>query len=282
MRKERQRIAEETLQILEAGGYESPSGAHVDLGEAIRRCVTGTTCYSPEKLEGMVAAVRKNPEHREAGSIEVSEETTLAGAFRLAEAGPEGRLGVLNFASARKPGGGFKSGAGAQEESLARSSGLVKSLSECLEFYDYHRRHKSLLYSDRLIYSPECPVFRGEDGRLLDTPYYVDVVSCAAPNAAALKREHAADAQRIEEVLRERIGKVLAAAYSHGCRNLVLGAWGCGVFGNDPMMVARLFREYVGQGGMFERKFEQVLFAVFDAAKNRPRYRAFSRVLSVS
>jgi len=36
---------------------------------------------------------------------------------------------------------------------------------------------------------------------------------------------------------------LLAVASLQGCDSLVLGAWGCGVFRNDPEMVAHLFRE---------------------------------------
>lgn len=282
MRKERQRVAQETLQILDSGVYVSSSGTQVAVDEAVRRCVSGTRCYSPNELDGIPASVRREPENPEAVTIEVSDETTLAGARRLAGARPDSRFGALNFASARNPGGGFESGAQAQEESLARCSGLFRSLARCRAFYEYHRRQNNPLYSDRVIHSPDCPVFRADDGLLLDAPYYVDFLTCAAPNAGAIKHKQPADTPRIEPVFRERMGKVLGVAHEHGCRNLVLGAWGCGVFGNDPMMVANLFREYLGPGGMFERRFEYVLFAVFDPSRERSSYRAFSRVFSTS
>ncbi len=280
MRKERQLVAQETIRILSDGGYVNPAGSRVALRSAIQKCVSATECYKPDDLTGVSALLSSELPRSGPAVIEVSDETTLAGAFRLGEAETGKRLGVLNFASARNPGGGFETGAQAQEESLARSSALIESLRHCSEFYESHRKQTSLLYSDRVIYSPECPVFRADDGRLLNEPYFVDFLTCAAPNAGAVRREQPADAQRVEAVFRERVGKVLGVALKHGCQSLVLGAWGCGVFGNDPAMVARLFQSYLGAGGAFERRFERVLFAVFDTSKDRSSYGAFERTFS--
>lgn len=280
MRQERQRVAQETIRILSAGEYSGPAGSIVALKESLRRCVSATLCYEPEALSALVSSMVEIPERDQQVVLEVSEETTLAGAQRLRAVAPGLRLGVLNFASARNPGGGFESGAQAQEESLARSSGLIESLRRCSGFYEQHRRQSSLLYSDRVIYSPDCPVFRADDGQLLPEPYVVDFLTCPAPNAGAIRREQPADVARIEPVLRERVAKVLAVAATKGCHGLVLGAWGCGVFGNDPVMVARAFAEHLGPGGGFERRFDRVLFAVFDTAKGRASYRAFANLFS--
>ncbi len=233
-------------------------------------------------LSSLVITVTGSPENARPVVIEVSDETTLAAARRLKTIAPDGRIGVLNFASARNPGGGFETGAQAQEESLARSSGLIESLRRCSRFYDNHRRQRSLLYSDSVIYSPDCPVFRTDDGQLLPEPYAVDMLTCAAPNAGAIRREQPGDEARIEPAFRERVAKVLGVAATQGCQGLVLGAWGCGVFGNDPVMVARLFHQHLGPDGVFARRFARVVFAVFDTSQERASYRAFDRAFSGS
>ena len=280
MRRQHQLVAQETIRILSDGEYVNPAGSRVALRDAIQKCVLASVCYKADELTGVLGSVAGESSDSAPGIIDVTDETTLAGAYRLRNAETGKRLGVLNFASARNPGGGFESGAQAQEESLARSSAIVESLRHCSEFYENHRKQRSLLYSDRVIYSPECPVFRADDCQLLSEPYYVDFMTCAAPNAGAIRREQPADSPKIEAVFRERIGKVLAVAFKHGCQNLVLGAWGCGVFGNDPATVAKLFREYLGAGGAFERRFNRLLFAVFDLSKDRSTYLAFARTFS--
>ena len=62
----------------------------------------------------------------------------------------------------------------------------------------------------------------------------------------------------------ERVGRVLAVAALHGHEVLVLGAWGCGVFRNDPAMIADLFQAALA--GRFRGAFTHVVFAVLDAS----------------
>ena len=185
------------------------------------------------------------------------------------------RVGVLNFASARNPGGGFLAGAQAQEESLARSSGLYHSLLKCQSYYHYHRVHRSGLYSDRMIYSPHCPVFRNDDGALLEQPYFVVFITAPAPNAGAVQHNQPSLVAQIEGVLRERAAKLLGLAACHRREVLVLGAWGCGVFRNDPAMVAGIFSELIAPNGRYWGRFRKVVFAVLDTSRSQGTYQAF-------
>lgn len=271
----RKAAAQETVSILEHGTYRAPTGGQVSLTEWMAACLEGTRCYDPEQLaEIRRQVVAESPAFSET-HVEVVNETTLEAAARLAADGTPGRPGVLNFASARNPGGGFLGGAQAQEESLARSSGLYPSLLRCPAYYDFHRSHRSTLYSDRMIYSPECPVFRKDDGELLETPYRVDFITSPAPNAGAIRRNEPENVSRIEPALRERGEKVLALAASHGCDVLVLGAWGCGVFQNDPVVVAETFARSLGDGGPFQGRFRRIVFAVLDRSPEQATFTAF-------
>jgi len=65
---------------------------------------------------------------------------------------------------------------------------------------------------------------------------------------------------------RKHLGKetVLTVALLHGYEHLVLGAWGCGVFRNDPREIAELFADALLQGGRFHKRFATVTFAVLD------------------
>jgi uncharacterized protein (TIGR02452 family) len=92
--------------------------------------------------------------------FEVTGESSLEAARRLT-----GPVAVLNFASARNPGGGFLNGAQAQEEALCRASALYTCLLQARGFYDHHRAHRDPFYTDRVIHSPAVPVFRDDKGR---------------------------------------------------------------------------------------------------------------------
>ncbi len=216
---------------------------------------------------------------RFATEVVVVNETTLEGAGFLADQQTFQRVGVLNFASAKRPGGGFLKGSAAQEEALARSSALYASLMQYPEFYAHHRRTKNGAYSDRMIYSPDCPVFRDDSGRLLDRPYMVDFITSPAPNAGTLrKRGHYA--QQIPAILKQRAHKILTLACSKGCDAMVLGAWGCGVFRNDPAMVAAVFGDLLLEDGPYCGCFKAVRFSVFDDSVDLENLRAFSSVFS--
>lgn len=274
-------VAKETLSIIERGGYCSQGGREVALRAAIDRAVQGTVLYRPEQLDRLVRERRWEL----AGGLrlEVSAETTSAAARRLVQR--EGAAGVaaLNFASARNPGGGFLGGAKAQEEDLARASALYECLLTQREYYEVNRATSSLLYTDHIIYSPEVPFFRDDRLGLLDEPYLCSIITAPAPNAGQfLRHEHGASARRrLSEVLSRRAAKVLAVAAEEGRRCLVLGAWGCGVFQNNPHEVAEVFARHLAEPG-FAGAFERVVFAIYDRSKARATLRAFEERFGAS
>lgn len=261
-------IAASTLEIVEAGCYQNRHGEQINIAAALTAAVEDTQLLTARE------SLPAGSTHRMA--ITVTGETTLEACQRLATAS-SGPLLCLNFASAKNPGGGFLGGAQAQEESLARSSALYPCLQAKPEFYEAHRRERSLLYSDRMILSPAVPVFRNDDGDLLDRPYLVTILTSPAPNVGAMRdpEEKAA----VPEVLARRSEKVLAVAASRGYRRVVLGAWGCGVFRNDPAEVAAVFAGHL-RTGVFTDQFEEVVFAVFDPSPARSTLAAFEAALS--
>lgn len=244
--------AAETLRAITEGGYDI-EGERVELAELMLRAVDGSEFFPHERR------LQRTGKASGPTTIEVRCCTTLAAAQELAA---EGTPGVLNFASARNPGGGFSTGAEAQEESLARSSGIYPCLTKFFqEFFVPHRNAASGVYSHSLIHSPGVPVIRDEAGELLPQPYLADFVTAAAPNCGVLAQRRGWDAARAEAgaVFRERMLRVLTVFAAGGSTDLVLGAWGCGVFKNDPVTVASLFREALGHFG-----FRRVIFAVLD------------------
>ncbi len=203
--------------------------------------------------------------------IEVQNETTLSAARRLLDGGLNPV--VLNFASATTPGGGFLDGGRAQEEYLARSSALVASIGHS-NMYDYHRTSWTPFYSDYAIYSPDVPVFRADDGTLLSVPYEISMITCAAVNANKVPAE---EQSRIADVMASRFARVLHIGLAHNHDAIVLGAWGCGAFGNDPSAIAGLFRSALqGPSG---RGYRHVVFAIVDWSSEQKFIGPFQQIL---
>ena len=276
-RERRAAIARETLDIVAQGHYAAADGRIVEIGATTRACLAGTRLHVP----GEPGALRSR-EARVAIAVEtaikVRDEGTLSSAARLAGAG-FARVGVLNFASARHPGGGFERGSQAQEESLARSSSLHASLTTAAAapYYRHHREQGSAAYSDRVIVSPDCPVFRDDDDTLRDRPFIATFLTCAAPNARAMADSEPEALAALPALFGRRIEAVLAVALDAKCDALVLGAWGCGVFGNDPAMVADAFATRLGHAGAFRGAFRQIDFAVLDNSPGKACLAAFER-----
>ncbi|MFC9282676.1 TIGR02452 family protein [Streptomyces collinus] len=246
-------VATETERIVAAGEYRAPDGRRVSLAAAVEAARAGTRMYGPGPV----------PVPRDADvetSFEVTGESSLEAARRWADA----PVAVLDFASARNPGGGYLNGAQAQEEALCRASALYTCLLRARPFYDHHRAHRDPFYSDRVIHTPAVPVFRDDRGDLLPEPFPAGFLTAAAPNAGVVRRTAPDRAGELPAALVRRAERVLETAAAQGYRRLVLGAWGCGVFQNDPAQVAGAFRTLLGPGGRFARTFEHVVFGILD------------------
>ncbi|AXG81536.1 TIGR02452 family protein [Streptomyces paludis] len=270
-------IAKQTESIVRTGGYRAPDGHDVLIGAAVDAALAGTRMYGPGPVAVPEVPASSGTE-RAAARVEVTGESSLEAARRLTAAAP-GPVAVLNFSSARNPGGGYLNGAQAQEEALCRASALYVTLLRAPGFYAHHRAERSPFYSDRVIHSPGVPVFRDDRGRLLDTPYEVGFLTSAAPNAGVIARQAPDDVPRIPAALAARAERVLETAAERGYRRLVLGAWGCGVFMNDPAAVAGAFRGLLTGEGRFARRFDEAVFAVLDRTANTTTLGAFRRVL---
>ncbi len=141
--------------------------------------------------------------------------------------------------------------------------------------YDHHRSLKDPLYTTWVIYCPDVPVFRLDEGQLLDEPYLCSFLTSPAVNVGALRhRDRRGD--EIRRVMQERVERVLGVAALHGHEVLVLGAWGCGVFQNDPEQIAELFQ--IALAGRFRGAFTRVVFAVLDSSGERRSLGPFEQV----
>ncbi|WP_036661502.1 TIGR02452 family protein [Paenibacillus sp. PAMC 26794] len=284
-------IAQQTLAILEEGQYVNGYENKVEIGTDVQQAISNSVLYRPSELSALRGKFRTEARaetHSVASSteaeavsvrIEVTGETTLGAASRLTVA--EGREDVvcLNFASAKNPGGGFLGGSQAQEESLARATGLYPCVAQMDEMYEYNRKQRSGLYSNYMIYSPDVPVIRDDEDRLLDQYYVSSFITAPAVNAGVVKERGEADDLQIESVMKERIRYILDVAATNGHRTIVLGAYGCGVFRNEPAVVAKYFHDVlVGEG--FKDSFARIVFAVYDRSAGQRTLKAFQHFLT--
>lgn len=273
-REARARIARETVEVLAQGGYRLADGRRVSIDDWLATAKRGTRVFTPAEL----AALDGEPHARtgEPSGIQVASASTLAAARLLVDGTGHEPL-CLNFASARNPGGGFLRGAQAQEEALARATGLHACLREAAAYYAANRRCGTALYTDHMIYTPGVPVFRDDAGGLLAEPFRVSVVSAPAVNRSALQKNDPSMLPEVCPTMRRRMSRLLALAHHLGHRRLVLGAWGCGVFGQSPDHVAADFRELLAGDGRFAGAFQTVVFAVLDYRRGAASFEAFRR-----
>ncbi|WP_410537688.1 TIGR02452 family protein [Streptomyces sp. KL2] len=281
-------IAKQTEEIVERGRYTTPGGREVSIAGAVAAAMEGTALFGPEPVPvpGAVPGAEPGAGGRLPTVFEVTGESSLEAARRLVTGvsggGPDsgGPVAVLNFASARNPGGGYLNGAQAQEEALCRASALYVCLLRAPGYYEHHRAERSAFYSDRVIHSPGVPVFRDDRGVLLEEPFEAGFLTSPAPNAGVIARRAPEEAGRVPGALLVRAERVLEVAAAQGYRRLVLGAWGCGVFRNDPAVVAGAFRSHLADGGRFAGRFAHVVFAVLDRRAGSPTRAAFRRAFA--
>lgn len=270
--KNRKEIAEETLQIIENGTYRNGLGETILIKDETDQAVENTKLFRTEDFPETFVLTKITNQTK----FEITDETTLEAAKRICKENENANPFILNFASAKSPGGGFLAGAQAQEESLARSSSLYPCLTANIEMYEFNRRGTSYLYSDWMIYSPKVPVFRNDDGSLTDKPYLVSFMTSPAVNAGVVKQKEPNNVHLIEKTNRERARKFLWIANKENHKILILGAWGCGVFQNDPQEIAEIFSDLLK--GEFANCFEQVIMAIYDKTPTQKVYQEFVKM----
>lgn len=270
-RSQRVKIAEETLKILEQGYYKNSQGTKISLSQELANAIQTSVLYRPDDLGQQVITGQDN-EARPV--IEVTSESSLEAAQRLVVTEKRSDTVCLNFASAKNPGGGFLGGSQAQEESLARSSGLYPCIVQMQEMYSHNRQLKTCFYSDYMIYSPRVPVIRDHADHLLDSPYLLSFITAPAVNAGVVREREPENTAMIRDVMKERIRKVLRAAVIHENRTIILGAYGCGVFRNPAEDVADYFAEVLLEEKLANH-FERIVFAIYDNSARQENLRAF-------
>lgn len=208
--------------------------------------------------------------------------------FEAAAQDKDQHVCVLNFASATNPGGGVTRGSSAQEECLCRCSTLYNCLNTRAmweRFYTPHRQSGNPLHNDDIIFTPNVQVLKDDDYRPLVDPFAVDVITCAAPNL----RERPANAfnpgdsesvaitpDELRLLHEQRARRIMTVAAQNRAEVLILGAFGCGAFRNDPNVVAQAYKNVLPE---FVHHFQTIEFAVYCPPHDESNYRAFKEII---
>lgn len=241
----------------ERGQRAKEHTAHMALnfGEEIKTCVRDTKVYSVD------FDLKEYDKKYDKSKVTLLPMDSVTAVFGF----PSDKTAVLNFASHKNPGGMFYEGSKAQEEGLCHESFLFNVLVTKEDYYKWNNENKNrALYVNRGLYSPNVRFIRDGHSTLCD------VITCAAPNIGAASRWQNVQPAENTEVLKARIKFVLDIAADNGVDTLILGAFGCGVFKQDPLEVAQIFKDYLST--THQGVFKQVVFPIpagsnFDAFK---------------
>ena len=257
------------------------------LKEAVKKSIDNTKLY----MEGDLPNIAKKKSLEET-IVTVSKYRTFESAQFYKRKNSELNVAVLNFASATNPGGGVAHGSRAQEEALCRCSTLYPTLAtETLwkKYYEFHRERNDTRYTDACIYTPDILVIKSDISipqRLpKDEWIKVDVLTCAAPNLRlrpnnkynpGAGKHIAVSNDELYDIHTSRAKQILTVAAHHGVDVLILGAFGCGAFQNDPNIVAKAYADVIPQ---FNGYFKEIHFAVYcPPNRGNENYTAFAKV----
>lgn len=255
---------------------------------AVKESISGTRLY----MEGDYPEVKPNGKDFQT-KITVTKHRSLKAALNLMDEYRGKRVAVHNFASATNPGGGVLHGSHAQEECLCRCTTLypvLKTDKLWKGFYSFHRESRDLHYTDACIYSPDIIIIKSDTDipeRLPERERRkVDIITCAAPNLRRIPHNRmnpgSGEAIRMSDVEllelhKKRAEHMLTIAAANGAEILVLGAFGCGAFSNNPQIVARAYKEVIAAFDKY--RFTHIEFAVFCTKRDSGNYDTFKRVL---
>lgn len=210
--------------------------------------------------------------------IVVSRSTSFGAAVQY-----DGEIAVLNFASATNPGGGVINGSFAQEECLCRCSTLYNNLicKDAMEKFYLPHRGGSPLHNDDIIYTPGVIIFKNDDYMDNGTTKKVNIITCAAPNLRESPRYGKSETISPNELLelhKRRGRKILATAAANGNDFVILGAFGCGAFSNDPKIVAEAYKQILPE---FKHCFKVIEFAIYCREYETINYDIFKETFDV-
>lgn len=279
----RAEVFQSTVRMVKAGRYISQSGKTVVLGDILNKNNISDNVFYEGEIPWQQTEVAYNTTYK------VVNQDCLELARSLKEQDATDDLAVLNMASATNPGGGVYGGAGAQEEYLFRCSDYYRFLFQYARHFDSRQydvepnnRHRYPLERNfGGVYSQGVTVFRNTEAHgyaLLDEPCQMNFIAVAACNLRYDERGERLPDYLIE-ITRNKIRTIFRIAAANNQTRLVLGAFGCGAFGNPPAHIAELFRDILHEEE-FRSCFHEVYFAIINDHNDRHgNFQTFANII---
>jgi len=274
----RKELAAKIVKECKDGKYQTPSGLVVDFSSDLAKAVAKTEVMS---ISDVAPEIKTSELKVAPTTYGLSKQTTMEAFVKLHT--PTNHVAMLIFASATSPGGGMLNGSVSQEESNCYDSALyhILSSSAATSFYKKNTSSANKMYENQLIWSPNVPIHRqtvGTTNTTMEKYLLGSFITCAAVNnRLKLKGAVKTWAALCEKTMKLRIRGVLECAARNHVDTLILGAFGCGVFENDPKMIARLFREVLLEPSF---TFKHVEFALRDSSPGQECFTAFEKELA--
>ena len=221
-------------------------------GNEIEKAIKNTKIYTTK------FRTRNNIKNETGCEISVEALDSVSAVYKYKNCG---KVAVLNFASYKNPGGGFIQGSKAQEECLCHESFLYNVLDKFRgSYYWWNNQHKNnALYLNRALYTPDAIFTHNEE------EFKCDVITCAAPNKTTAQKYRNVSDANVANALKSRIKFVLDVAEDNYVDTLILGAYGCGIFGQNPIEVATIFKDFLDTTHKY---FGKVIFAIPNGRDN--------------
>lgn len=263
-----------------------------------------TKINESEKIKSSLAkSLSKQKFYEDASKIEIAKNEAALKSTKIhvtknktMEAGrfwsKHGNTAVHNFASATHPGGGVTGGSAAQEECLCRVSTLYNCLTDTschANFYGPNIDEANVLHNNKIIYTPKVCVFKDDDYKMLSEKeyFYVDVITCAAPNLRDVPNNGwcnngesnnpaTISSDELYKIHVSRAKAIFNTALDNKISNIVVGAFGCGAFRNDPNVVAKAYKDVIKD---YMGLFENIEFAVYCNSYDTQNYEIFRNTL---
>jgi uncharacterized protein (TIGR02452 family) len=145
----------------------------------------------------------------------------------------------------------------AQEEDLCRHTALYTVIKDHKSYFNSLKQEWNF-FTDALLYSPDVPFVFSQN--LEPLPYYFkcSVITSAAVKASALRGQYNLR-QQVNFVMLNRIRKIIQCAIQNQTNVLILGAFGCGAYGNESSDVVSYFNQILNVEG-YRYFFDEIVF----------------------